>query len=348
MRKIPAFVMRTMKGVVNKYILLFVVFFLICEFGVSQVNFHQIIGPVSTNKTFQRGNVLFSDSIFGIEVIKDVTYCYSFGYYNSLASIREIGNIFHQKKTALDMTMDIYRPKEDSIMYHPTILFFHGGGFFFDNKESHSIVKWCKRFAARGYNAVAVNYRLSMRLSKEEMKEAEELAISDAFSAIRFLVIHKDKYQIDVDNLFLAGTSAGAMISLQLPLIYPQQDFTIRAIAEMWGAVPDTNLFTSDYPSLISFHGGNDGIVSPYYDCSFHKWNYLGWLSKHFVDKKYGSIPIYHKLGRLGVDNRLYFFPLLKHKLHWDMKRRTENEYFYFIDERIADFFLEKMVRNDS
>ena len=337
-----------MGKLLNKKKLPFIVFLLINMFGNCQDNVFVINGPMSNEHDFKAGNVLYFDSLYNVELIQDVLYNYSNGYYESLASVKDIGKLFRPNKGQLEMKMDIYRPISRISEKCPTILFFHGGAFFFDSKESHSIVKWCRRFAARGYVAVSVNYRLSIRLGKEAMREEEQDAIFDAFSAINFLVTNKDIYSIDVDNLYLAGTSAGAMIALQVPFSCQQQGFSIRAVASMWGSVPDTNLFSSTYPSLIIFHGGKDKTVPPDYNCYFYNLDYFGWLSKYFIDKKYGSIPIHRKLRELGVDSRFYFFPSLKHKLHWDKRRRTENEYFYFIDECIASFFLEKMSKHES
>ena len=332
----------------NKKSLSFIGLLFLSMLGNCQDNVFIIYGPVSCGHSFQERGIKYVDSLYEVEIHQDVLYNISYGFYESLESVKDVGKLLRTKKRQLEMKMDIYRPVPQNSGKCPTILFFHGGAFFFDSKKSHSIVEWCKRFAARGYVAVSVNYRLSSSFGKKAMREAEQDAISDAISAINFLVANEDNYSIDVDNLYLAGTSAGAMISLQTALSCQQQGFTIRAVANMWGCVPDTSLFTPIYPSLISFHGGKDNTVPPNYNCSFYNLDYFGWLSKYFVDKKYGSIPIHQKLREIGVDSRFYYFPLLKHKLHWDKRRRTENEYFYFIDEHIASFFLEKMSKTDS
>ena len=243
--------------------------------------------------------------------------------------------------------MDIYLPENDSSVARPTIVFFHGGAFFFDNKESPSIVKWCESFASRGYVAVSVNYRLELRLGKMKMMEVENNAISDAMAAILFLKEKREVYSIDIENLFLAGTSAGAMIALQIPFVCQQCGCTVRAVANMWGAMPDTSRILRNYPPVISFHGGSDTTVPADYNYSFYNKRMVGLLSKWLTNKKYGSIPIHQKLNELKIRNQFYYFPSLKHKLHWDKRHKKENEYFYFIDDKITSFFLESMKVDD-
>lgn len=334
-----------MGGVIKKFFLLLILNILCGMTGFCQDYIITVPDDITVIDNFCNGSNKYVDSLYDVEEIRDVIYSSALGYYDSYTSKKELKKMLSASQKMLDLKMDIYKPVDGSGETHPTILFFHGGAFFFDSKESPSIVKWCKRFAARGYVTVSINYRMAWPMGKELMRETEHCAVEDAISAVRFLVSHKKTFAVDADNIYLAGTSAGSMMALQVPLYCPQQDFTIRAIANMWGAVPDTTLLTSKYPPLISFHGGCDVTVPPDYNSPFYNVGASGMLSKMMADKKYGSIPIHQKLNEEGVKGKLFYFPTLKHKLHWDKQLGKENKYFYFIDEKIAAFFLEEMKR---
>lgn len=297
--------------------------------------------------------IRYVDSTFQVYIEKNILYTTHNGFYysyilpdNKLQVLSDL-KPSRLKETSLDLKMDIYMPYNDTLSVRPTIVFFHGGAFLFDNKESSSIVRWCKNFAARGYNAISVDYRLGFRLNKKSMKDAEHKAIEDAVTAVNFLVDNKDAYHIDTNNIFLAGSSAGAMIALQAPYHNKCNKIRIKGIANLWGAVPDTSIFNcSKNISIISYHGGKDPIVPDGYKYPFYK--YIGILSSILCEKKYGSTFINEEFRNLGLCEELFFFPTLKHKLHWDKDQNKENVNFDFIDKSLNNFFLSVMFRNKS
>ncbi|WP_199119847.1 alpha/beta hydrolase [Pedobacter sp. ASV28] len=112
-------------------------------------------------------------------------------------------------KTILDL--HIFQPKDNQLQ-HPTIVFFHGGGW------SEGMPDWffytCQEYAKKGWVAVAVEYRLRNRQGTLPPD-----AIADGKSAIRYLRTHAHRLQIDANKIVASGNSAGANLALTLAVI---------------------------------------------------------------------------------------------------------------------------------
>ena len=287
---------------------------------------------------------------YDVAIWRDVGYAQKPGYYCSYALPKPKVKAVADKRprrlkvSRLNLRLDLYAPRDAQDDCRPTILFFHGGGFFFDDKESHSIVRLCRAFAARGYNAVSVDYRLGFQYNKKSMRRAEERAIADGLSALRFLCDHRDEYGIDPRRIILAGSSAGAMVALQMPYRPLPAGVEVCAVVNLWGAIPDLTLLRQRPDlAIISFHGGKDYVVPPGYGSNYHR--YFGPLSLLLCRKKYGSVRIHQEAKRLKMRERLFFFPKLGHKLYWDRKRQAENAYFDLIDARMTEFLADVVRR---
>lgn len=125
----------------------------------------------------------------------------------------------------LDLDMDLYLPNEGAdtlIPNHshrirrPLILFLHGGAFYVGDKSDQAIAQWCRHFAAMGYAAASINYRMGYLPTKKDIERTGYMATQDAHAAMRFLVANADDYLIDTTRLFVAGASAGAITALNV------------------------------------------------------------------------------------------------------------------------------------
>lgn len=112
-------------------------------------------------------------------------------------------------KVKLDL--HIFKPVDDK-KKHPTIVFFHGGGW------SEGMPDWffstCQEYAKKGWLAVAVEYRLRNRHGTLPPE-----AIADGKSTIRYLRTNADRLQIDTNKIVASGNSAGANLALALATI---------------------------------------------------------------------------------------------------------------------------------
>lgn len=136
---------------------------------------------------------------------------------------------FAQRDTC-SLYLDIFRAEEGSETTFqgkdkPTVMFVFGGGFKEGERSGEFSVQWFNRLNAEGYNVVTIDYRLGMKgydvgkglvgayKASDRFVLAQRVGVEDVFSAVAFLAENKD-LGIDVDNLVLSGSSAGAIISM--------------------------------------------------------------------------------------------------------------------------------------
>ncbi len=96
--------------------------------------------------------------------------------------------------------LDVYAPLE-SHGKMPTIIDIHGGGWYYGDKELNKI--YCLNLANLGFKVINISYRLTPYVSLKEQ-------IQDISSAINYVYDNADNLGVDLNNLFLAGDSAGA------------------------------------------------------------------------------------------------------------------------------------------
>ena len=271
------------------------------------------------------------------------------------------------KRKKLDLLMDIYLPENDTLSARPLIVFLHGGAFYIGDKADYPITLWCKHFASCGYVVASVNYRMGFQLTKAAIERAGYTAVQDAHAAVRFLLSKKEEYRINPDYIFVAGTSAGAITSLNLAFMTNatrpatsrrhgtysdlgdietsgntlELDFHIRAVANMWGAVNDLGSLSSSKTAIVSFHGDADRLVP--YDTGIPFSDMKVKVGELFFNKMYGSAAIYRQAQKLGYRSELYTFEGAGHAPHVDSENMPTQE-FYFIQSHIGDFFYREFV----
>ena len=217
--------------------------------------------------------------------------------------------------------LDLYQPENDTSTSRPLIIWMHGGGFKFGNKESRGTPLWSKRFAQRGYVCAAVNYRLSKKNTLSDftaLVNACADTIEDIDQAISFFKKNYSLYGVDTNRIILAGNSAGGMIALQSvysnaylmnrrvqastashdvsPALNPRH---IAAVINFWGGMFDTSWLKNASVPIVSVHGGKDRIVP---------------LTKT-DNGVYGSFIIHQNADALHIANRLKVYEGYAHEL---------------------------------
>jgi len=121
----------------------------------------------------------------------------------------EYDSIFSQN------TFDYYEPKTP-LPNHPTIIWIHGGGFVGGDKADVEIYSiW---LAYHGYHVISMNYELAPdAVYPSIMIQVDEL--------VAYLQTHQQHWNLNLDNLFLAGDSAGAQIAAQFATIQTNLDY---------------------------------------------------------------------------------------------------------------------------
>ena len=216
-------------------------------------------------------------------------------------------------------------------------MFYHAGGFMAGNR--FNVMTICDRFADEGFIAVGIDYRVGYNKGKDMIacrilllfNAATYRASQDANSAVRFLVANADKYNIDTNWIFIAGSSAGASLALYqgyvndsiAKLYYPipfnqlggQQStgntlsnkFTIKGICSMWGALGHApEIIDTGYKAIptIIFKGEEDGGIPD------SAGNYDDCLNMPYV---YAGIAIYDQLRAQTAPSVFHYLPLAGH-----------------------------------
>ena len=268
---------------------------------------------------------LYPDSIRYLdEVFENVTITEDVVYGN--APDLPFIFLFEWNTYDIDLDMDIYEPEGDTETQRPVIIFIHTGAFFSGHNELDDVVALSIAAAKRGYVAVSINYRLGLNiLSTYSGERAVHRGVQDASAAVRYLKEFAGEYNIDANNIFVWGTSAGSFIGLHLAFSEDDErpestygggddpdlgcidcegnsydhDSRPKALVSCWGAIGDLDWIDpeNDVPSIL-FHGTADPIV-PYNSGFPFTFNIL-------LPIVYGSNLIQGRLSELGIENDLH------------------------------------------
>ena len=190
------------------------------------------------------------------------------------------------QRDTCDLYMDMYEPSDipGDTLYRPTILYVFGGGFITGSRDDPWVLPWFKLLNENGYRVVSVDYRLGLKgikmrfdlfhliQSADYTKKAVDMGVEDVFAAVRYLADHPE-LDVDIDHIVIAGSSAGAMISLSSELeacnrtlraeILPE-GFHFAGVMSFAGAImSDTGkpeYKRTPCPQLL-IHGTADGAV---------------------------------------------------------------------------------------
>ena len=225
------------------------------------------------------------------------------------------------------LTLDFYEPAADTAKARPLIIWAHGGNFVSGTSKDTDVVNLSKRFALKGFACASINYRLGLTLDSVSAVQAVVRAVQDMKAAVRFF--YKDKltgntYKIDTNNIFIAGSSAGAIAALHTAYLdrtcevntyikqgaldslggldgysgnqcYSQK---IKGVISLCGALASYGWMEAGNLPLCSMHGTADatviygrGEVAPY------------GIKLMYLD---GSRMIYQRAQAVGVPNNFY------------------------------------------
>jgi len=170
--------------------------------------------------------------------------------------------------------LDIYKPVGDANCLRPIMLFAHGGAWVVDSKENESMQYMSREMAKRGWVVANIDYRLGTNKATDysansfcssisepcayicdsmEISRANFRAMQDAKGAIRFLKSRNLIDSTDIDNVFMAGESAGGFISLSTGFTKTVDKKPVACFAIGVAPTPD-----SDLAALSCFVAGND------------------------------------------------------------------------------------------
>ena len=289
----------------------------------------------------------------------------------------------------MDLTMGLYVPEDGGQVARPLVMTFHGGAFRDGDKRDTTLVEWCRYFASLGYVAAAVDYRQGYRRNVQSTDEAMFRALKDANAAVRFL-LKRDSLLIHSERIFASGTDAGGIMAMNLAymreenmpeIIVEEEDttivtrqallrgFDVRAVANLWGAVPDTAILHNAKIPVISFQSREDPVIPFGTGHPFDEGGYeeeepdepedmFDWLrsvyesivsalvpdERHAFREMYGAGVIHRVLKRYGVSSELNAFRGERHNLFIGEDGLVDYPVFDEIKDRTAAFFASRMV----
>ncbi|PKP01480.1 MAG: hypothetical protein CVU11_15065 [Bacteroidetes bacterium HGW-Bacteroidetes-6] len=331
----------------------------------------------------------YVEPIFDSVIRSEVKYSQAAGFYSSkpvkdmnsgsyptiitdvLNSIAN--NLFTED---LDLKMDIYEPRNDTLQARPLLFLIHGGAFIVGDKRDDFQVKLANHYAKMGYVVASINYRMGYLFLPGAYSNLERCiykAVQDSRAAIRWLKKNRKKYCIDPNYIFVAGNSAGGFIALKTAFMnnseayqstkgnffmlqddlgcldcsgdYPKEKFKIRGVISMWGALTDIDMLDKDEKTpLLLIHGDSDRIVPYSYNYPFRNLDEK--LTAFFMNKVYGSQKIYERAIEFGFPAKLITFSNGSHEPQVD----DNNKYTPQMEviTHAVDSFMLNLIGRDS
>ena len=284
----------------------------------------------------------------------------------------------------MDLKLDLFVPEDGARTARPLLVAFHGGAFQNGDKRDSSLVEWCRYFASLGYVVSSVDYRQGYRRNEKETDEAMFRALKDANAAVRFL-LKRDSLLIHSDRIFAAGADAGAITAMNLafmrdenmPVVMTERGdsliasrqqllrgFDVRAVANLWGAVPDTAILRNAKIPVISFQSKEDTEIPFWTGRPFERKDetpddgfdflrsifesivsvFVPEVERHVFREMYGAGVIHRVLKRAGTANELHAYNGEKHNLFLDDEGNIDFPVYDEIKEQTAAFFASRMV----
>ncbi|MEM9822227.1 MAG: alpha/beta hydrolase [Bacteroidota bacterium] len=241
--------------------------------------------------------------------------------FTEITESKEIkyGSNTDQAGNNIDLWMNIYAPANDPETNRPLILLAHGGGFATGSKEDFDAL--AKKFAQSGYVAATISYRL-LAGNDPDLGIALIDALHDMKAAVRYFTID-NKFNINPNNIFIGGFSAGAVTALHYAYV-DEMDLSsapaklqehannnngltgnsgnegaseqIKGVLNIAGGIFTVNWIGPNEPILYSIHGTMDTDVYCTKDPEAQN-NPTG-------DFTEGSCLIHPLLDQLGIKNQ--------------------------------------------
>lgn len=251
--------------------------------------------------------------------------------------IKRYDNISYGVHKELNL-LDIYH-KKNVTDCQPTIISIHGGGWVYGDKDVYQF--YCMGLAKRGFTIVNFSYRLAP-------ENPYPAALEDINSVFTWVAEHAKEYNIDLNNLFVVGDSAGAQFASQYMAMLTNYEFQknyqfkvpsdkikVRAIALNCGIYDLKKYVETSNDGLILAYLGEDPkskvqaldtmkYITKDFPPTFVMTSYHDFLKEH-------AKPMYDELIKLGVHCRYKVYgdknnEKIAHVFHLDIRSQEAKE----------------------
>src|SRR3954451_12349634 len=120
-------------------------------------------------------------------------------------------DIVYNTANSTNLKLDVLYP-HDVTTPTPTLVYIHGGGWIFGNKET-SILSFLP-YLEMGWRVVNVEYRMAGN-------SLAPAAVEDVRCALRWVVRNAKQYNFDPNKIVVTGHSAGGHLSLMAGMLTP-------------------------------------------------------------------------------------------------------------------------------
>jgi Esterase/lipase len=223
-----------------------------------------------------------------------------------------------------DIMATIYLPDFELNEKLPALIYFHGGGFIFGNREQGLENSIRDKLLANKIVVVSANYRLAPETKLEEI-------LNDASDIVAWIKNEGSRFHIDTTKVVVAGGSAGGYLALSTGFSGKSAPDAIVAISPPTGFSTE-GIETGDLSLLENIK--KDSIVSHGdYTSRMDLWRYLG-KNGLALYEIFGFDPVEEpqKLERYTLTNNIgYDYPptLIIHAKNDRAVKFDETEAFY-------------------
>lgn len=233
----------------------------------------------------------------------------------------------NQKGKEKKLHIELVRPTDNlPDKKRPLIIGLHGSGFINTCVSEACYLKYSKNvltknFTPQGFITASIEYRLAspfdfnpFDIKDDKLREVHFKAVQDARQAIKFIFENAAKLGIDTNNVFLIGTSAGAITALSAAFLdneevqsallekYGQLEKRekIKGVISLSGATYDLSYLNSeDKIPLMIVHGKQDFIVP--IDKGFY-------LNVKHLTPVYGGRAVFEQAQKKGIPVKGFFY----------------------------------------
>ena len=219
-----------------------------------------------------------------------VDSCSPYAVKTTSAIVYDTGTITYPATEEFELLLDLYEPDVDlSGKSVPSMVIIHGGGFKGGTRTKEELVDYAERFAAQGYLAISIDYRVAGQVPElnpqfaslytqlvttEVEEEAQQAlgmfsAMEDSLKAMAWLENYAEGQGFEISALGLLGSSAGGITSLNVGYGLNDYGFAVpefKVVVNHWGNLlidqeSSKPSIKADEAALISVHGTEDPTV---------------------------------------------------------------------------------------
>ena len=274
---------------------------------------------------------------------------------SAFGNAQKMTTITYFQNDTLKLDLDLFEPETASKTKLPLMIYVHGGGFSGGQRESgHS---FCKYLANNGFASATITYTLYAKGKNfgcdgalPNKIKSFQFGANDLWLATSYFIKNSKKHNINVDKIFVSGSSAGAETVLHGAFwdfktmnLYKNtlpKDFKYAGLVSGAGAIMDLNLITKkNVIPMLFFHGSAD-VTVPFGTAAHHfcKTNASNWLML------FGSHSIYNHALSLDESASLYTYCGGGHEYSGTL---FEKDQFYILNF-LNDVLAGKKVQNHT